>query len=343
VIGLIFYKRFSFDLAQYLARRNSIHRFNLRQIEKNRFPHKCQCVVCGEHFLCRGIEEYLQRKHYRPDKDGNVQHVCWGCDLQDIVGRAAETLFHLISAVPQWERDSQKIYPGHFCKARITPPPWDWRTPYGLRDYSEPTRLLSKFGEYEFAYRQIGGPVWTGRDSHVALWVLGQLKTPDEQRTLKRVGRLYLNSCWRPKRDKSCLFDRCQALSWQKLLAWKPGQRSIQLESPDTVKFAELVRVAKSGGQVEILGPPAKRHAQLAATRQSYNDQWPSYWNLGTARRKSDWDFGIRSPKNGIAGMSETLRELGSPNIPHETIELRNNMVANLERDFGRRDETKAA
>jgi hypothetical protein len=138
------------------------------------------------------------------------------------------------------------------------------------------------------------------------------------------------------------LFDKCQSLSWQKLLVWKAGQVSISLDSPDTVKLAELIRVSKSGGTVEILGPPTKRHANLASTRDAYNEQWPSYWNVGRTKR-GGWDFGIREPKTGIAGIGEILREQGSLNIPQETIELRNNMVANLERDFARTDETRAA
>jgi hypothetical protein len=147
--SVLFYARFVGHIERhsleylYFARLNSIHRFNLRQIEKNRFPRKCQCVVCGGHFLCGGIDEYLQRNQ-----------VCRGCDLTNKVNRAAETLFHLISAIPAAERDRNEIYPGDFCKARITPPPHNWRVPYGLRDYSEPTKLLNKFGEYESAYRQ---------------------------------------------------------------------------------------------------------------------------------------------------------------------------------------------
>jgi len=79
-----------------------------------------------------------------------------------------------------------------------------------------------------------------------------------------------------------------------------------------------------------ILGSPAKRHANLAKTRADYNEQWQSYWNYGGG------DF---QP----AYLSRQLRKLGSLNIPHETIELRNNMVANLERDFSHTEQTKAA
>jgi hypothetical protein len=115
--SVLFYARFGGHIERhsleylYFARLNSIHRFNLRQIEKNRFPRKCQCVVCGGHFLCRGIDEYLQRNH-----------VCQGCDLNNKIGRAVGTLFHLVSAIPQWERDRAGIYPNNFLYSR--PPRW---------------------------------------------------------------------------------------------------------------------------------------------------------------------------------------------------------------------------
>jgi hypothetical protein len=47
------------NVLHYLRRRNSIHRFNLRQIEKNRFPVKClyaavvaACVWVSPKRLC---------------------------------------------------------------------------------------------------------------------------------------------------------------------------------------------------------------------------------------------------------------------------------------------------
>jgi hypothetical protein len=158
-----------------------------------------------------------------------------------------------------------------------------------------------------------------------------------------RIGRLYKNSCWYPRlKNRSRLFDKCERLSWQAGTLWKPGQVSIQLGNAEKLASPEQPwREAKLGGQVIHLGPPAKRHAQLASTRAAYNEQWPSYWNIGRTKR-AGWDFGIREPKTGIAGASEILREQGSLNIPHQTIEARNNMVANLKHDFGQ-DEQKVA
>lgn len=85
----------------YLGRRNSIHKSRLRQIEKNRFPKKCECVVCGEFFLCGNIEDYLRRQYYLGPKNGKLRHVCWGCDLKHKVRAAAGTLYQLIRAIPQ--------------------------------------------------------------------------------------------------------------------------------------------------------------------------------------------------------------------------------------------------
>ena len=261
MIDLIFYKRFSFDLAQYLARRNSIHRFNLRQIEKNRFPIKCPCVVCGEHFLCTGIDQYLQRQHY------GGGHVCYGCDLKNKVRLSAASLFHLISAIPQAERDQAGIYPNDFRFPRL--------------------------------------PLW--REEKM-LWP-----------GVKSIGR-YRIDYWRrkwPAKECEALFDHCQG-----------HKHAVQLdpkeqETADYWREKRGLQAKAGGGQVVYLGSPAKRHANLAKTQADYNERWGSYANNNRLSRR--------------------LRELRSLNIPRETIELRNNMVANLERDFGRRDETKAA
>jgi hypothetical protein len=145
------------DVSLYLRRRNSIHRFNVRRIEKNRFPVKCGCVICGEGFLCRNIEQYIQRQYYLgPDKKGDIRHVCWGCDLTNKVKVAAATLYQLIDAIPVVERDREEIYPTDFRAPQIPL----WRAEkmrlhgLGLRDYSEPTKLLDRFGRYEPVIRQ---------------------------------------------------------------------------------------------------------------------------------------------------------------------------------------------
>ena len=94
-------------------------------------------------------------------------------------------------------------------------------------------------------------------------------------------------------------------------------------ETADYWREKRGLQAKAGGGQVVYLGSPAKRHANLAKTQADYNERWGSYANNNRLSRR--------------------LRELRSLNIPRETIELRNNMVANLERDFDRRDETKAA
>ena len=94
------------------------------------------------------------------------------------------------------------------------------------------------------------------------------------------------------------------------------------------LEVAERWRAA-ANGEVEILIPgiprryvDARRHAALAASRESYNEQAGSYWN-------------------GV-GLGRKLREFHKLNIPREITELRDNMVENLKYDFGR-DEEKVA
>src|ERR1700739_1627537 len=123
------------DICPYSRRRNSEHLFKLRRVEKNRFPLKCGCVICGESFLCRGIEEYVRRQYYLgPDKDGNVRHVCWGCDLNNKVKIAAGTLYQLINAVPQAERNWQEILPADFRHALI---PLPQQTSFGWSTFEQ--------------------------------------------------------------------------------------------------------------------------------------------------------------------------------------------------------------
>jgi len=54
-----------------------------------------------------------------------------------------------------------------------------------------------------------------------------------------------------------------------------------------------------------------------------YNNKWGSFTNNNS--------------------LSRTLRGLHSLNIPKETIDLRNNLVANLARDFSRPDDQQTA
>ena len=329
------------DISPYLRRRNSIHRFNIRQIEKNRFPVKCDCVICGGVFLCRNIEEYVQRQHYLgPDKKGNIRHVCWGCGLEDKLKVVSGTLYQLVCAIPQAERDREEIYPADFRYPRI--PLWreeKLRLPgLGLRDYSEPARLFSKYGRYELVTRQKAtSPVRDALtitsdlvdlpaiESRLSLYLRGRLTPPEAQQVLKRIGRLYKNSCWWPKREKHRLFDKAEASSWKKAQLWKPGQHSFEFDPKDErlIAIREAHQIVRSGGRVIYLGHPAKRHASLVRTRAAFNEQWDSY----TSNNR----------------LSRTLREQRSLNIPRETIDARNAMIANLERDFAPRNQARAA
>jgi hypothetical protein len=248
------YGRFYGTISKYsLVRRAFYPRQFNRELERNRFPIQCRCKVCGHGFECGTINELLQR--------GNV---CYGCDAGNIIKRTAETLFHLVSAIPQWERDQLGIYPADFRYPR------------------QPIWRQEKM--------VLPGPVYRG---------------PKIQ---------YWRRKW-PAKECPALFDGCQG-----------HQDAFQLEPADAVEFAEkeradMFRVAQSGGSVQILGP--NRHANLARTQDAYNAKWASYINNNR--------------------LSREMRRLHSLNIPQETIELRNSMVANLERDFGRIDQIRAA
>jgi hypothetical protein len=157
---------------------------------------------------------------------------------------------------------------------------------------------------------------------------MGTANPPETQWSLKRIGRLCKNSCWWSKKGTHRLFDNAQASSW-KAQQWRGWNKtSIEFDPADAVRLAkrerrEAWRVARSGGQVVCLGSPAKRHANLARTQVRYNEQWGSY------------------TKNNR--LSRTLRGLRSLNMPHDAIEARNGMIANLERDFAPRNEREAA
>jgi hypothetical protein len=334
----------------YLRRRNAIHRFNLRQIEKNRFPVKCGCVVCGEGFLCGNIEDYLKRQYYLgPDKAGNIRHVCWGCDLTHKVRVAAGTLYNLVCAIPVAERDGNEIYPNEIP---VRPEEKTRQPGCGLSDYAGPARLLTKFGRHELVIRQnAGSPVRNiltitsdlvdlpAIERRLALYLWGRLTPPEAQQTLKRIGRLYRNSCWLPRLEKHCLFDKAEASSWKKAQLWKPGQRPFEWDPKDLLALeGREIRQILGGVFVAHAGywdkpfwlRSHKRHADLARTRTAYNDQHGSCWN---------------SPRDnlGRANLTKTFRALGSINMPRDAIEARNGMIANLERDFAPRNEREAA
>lgn len=94
---------------------------------------------------------------------------------------------------------------------------------------------------------------------------------------------------------------------------------------PD-IDAAPLFGAPQASEPVLCLWPPrAVRRASLERTRSDYNDRWQSFQTYGRM------------------GLSKDIRLRGSLNIPRETIELRNNMIANLEHDFDRRDEARVA
>jgi hypothetical protein len=309
-----------------LRRGNSGHRWKLRRFEKNHLPFKCDCAICGAHFECRSIKEYVER-----------QGICWGCGFENKIKIAAETLYHLVCAIPQWERDREEIYPADFRYPRIRLWPKD-KEPLpglGLRDYAEPTKLLDKYRRYFSAWRQkAASPVYdtliTPELAAFYLWLLERLPSPERQQLLKHLGRLYKKSCYSSEKGPRTLFD--------KRAASRPPR--INLDPPDAgpdryplvlIAKQELQQIRREGGRVLVSIPGLwgepfwlkshKRQANLAQTRPAYNEKYGSYLNG--------------------AGLSKTLREARSLNI--RAIEIRNNMVDNLERDFGPRDQARIA
>jgi hypothetical protein len=148
-----------------LKRGNSLHRRKLRRSEKNR-PNRTLDPWRDrwrDRYLRIGLSpsselaefSQLVRLFRAGEELLTPQKV-----LSDKVKVAAGTLYHLIDAVPQWERDCEEIYPGDFRKARIPRPlrtNWNadklewWRQlgwgrytakeTFGLKDYSQPVKL----------------------------------------------------------------------------------------------------------------------------------------------------------------------------------------------------------
>jgi hypothetical protein len=269
------------DISQ--RRRNSIHRFNLRQIEKNRFPVKCGCVICGEGFLCRNIEDYIQRQYYRGrDKTGEVRHVCWGCGLDHRLKLATATLYRLVCAIPVAERDRNEIYPADFRTARI--PLWredNARLP-SLRDYAGPSR----FGIHQRAASSVKDVLshLIGLPANDTRWAL-YLLAPQAQQVLKRNGRLYRASCWFPK-ITGIPFDQ---------------RRSAYLYPEHAPPLDWISRVV-------CLQP--RNYAELARTRAAYNDRHGSNWNSANLTKTFRALKSINIPRQNIEARNTVIANL---------------------------------
>jgi hypothetical protein len=244
--------------------------------------------------------------------------------------------------VPVAERDRQEIYPSDFRAPQI--PLWRKEkmrfSGLGLRDYAEPAKFLSKLLGRSESRQKAASPVRNVLTHLVGLpaidsrWVL-YLCAPETQQVLKRIGRLYKNSCWWSKKGPHRLFDRAEASSWKKAQLWKTGQKLREWDSKDLlqIEFRELVQTAREGGVVFVgqrgsWNQPFwlrsnKRHANLAGACTAYNAELDSY--------------------NNNTKLSRVLREQRSLNIPKENIAARDIMIANLERDFAPRNEREAA
>ena len=105
-----------------------------------------------------------------------------------------------------------------------------------------------------------------------------------------------------PSEPERCLFDKSEASSY-KAASW--AKHRVQgLEGAVLLQSAiDRAQQKASSARVVILGSPAKRYGQLAATQQIYNAKWESYVNS--------------------VGLSRELRKRRSLNIPRETIGLK--------------------
>jgi len=222
------------------------------------------------------------------------------------------TLYHLIRAVPAWERDREEVYPNDFRYPRV--PLWrmeKMRWPgLGLRDYAEITELRLRLGGFERDFRQrAASPV-----RYVSSDVPCVLVPTETQRLLQRVGRFYKNSCVFPQLEPPCLFDKCEASSW-KAQSWNRARNRIQSDAVAEHAVAEWREKARVGGEVIHLGPPAKRYARLAKDQARYNEQWASHWL-------------VKPDRAGLVGLSKHMRLNRSLNIPHDPA-----LVQKLEHD----------
>jgi hypothetical protein len=339
---------------QVLRRGNSQHRKELRRLEKNRpqrqdYRYPRQRIALSDAKRCVRLQGDPER---RPSDS---------LPLDKLVEIAGETLYHLICAIPLLERDGQEIYPADFSVAFVplhqqTNWPWRWADEcvrageqcgvgvwaapgydtLGLHDYSEPVRLLFKYGRYELVTRQkAASPVRyvliavpsnprSMAELTAALWPWEQLTPPETQRALERIGRLYKNSCWWSKKEKRRLFDKAEASSWKKLQIWKPGQRPFEWDPTDL----ETIEKREARGGRVLVGPAdawdqpfwlrsQKRHADLENTRAAYNEKYESYLNS--------------------AGLGKRLR--GSLNIPREA----QTMIEKVKNNFGQSDQEQVA
>jgi hypothetical protein len=88
--------------------------------------------------------------------------------------------------------------------------------------------------------------------------------------------------------------------------------------------------------------PKPTSGAQVIHLDGGASKKWESCWSgAGFGRDRPSRGFWDEKTEP-ILGLSKIYREQGSLNIPRETIELRDNMVANLKHDFGQ-DEQKVA
>jgi hypothetical protein len=181
-----------------------------------------------------------------------------------------------------------------------------YRKPYrpsfwNLRDYREETKLRFRSGSYVRADRQHGGPL---RDI---------LATP--LATIESRLALYLLE-WLTPPETQRLLERTIRL--YKEDCWCPGTFGVRFDQSPSAYLYPAHAPKRTPRADVVKQRPARSYQRLLADQPAHNARWESYLNSVRPGR--------------------TLRERGSLNIPRETIEVRNKMIANLEHDFTARD-----
>jgi hypothetical protein len=176
---------------------------------------------------------------------------------------------------------------------------------WNLRDYSESARLLFKSGRYGSVDRQHGLP-----GLHVLI-------VP-----ARAIFFLWLRRQLRTPAEQR-LGERIGRLYKLDCRSKDHDYRRFDQHPSAYLDPAHAPKLNRTSDRIIYRGPP-RDHARLAADQQAYNERWESCWSIGD--------------------ISGRMRRKCSLNVPREMIELRNNMVANLERDFGHaHDEKKVA
>jgi len=210
-------------------------------------------------------------------------------------------------SVNQAEQAEVKLHRGWFYTNLRSASRGSYWKPYrpsfwNLRDYREETTLRLKSGSYVRADRQHGGPVsYILKMPGLTAWshdcdIRLSLYALDRQKTA----------------EEQWLLERIGRLSRED--CWSPRIVGVPFDqSPSAYLYPEHAPERVRYDDVVTVQPARWNYQRLLADQPAHNAQWGSYWN-----------------RTGIG------RLLGrSLNIDRETIAMRDNMIVNMQHDFG--------